>query len=136
MRSRWCGHLAHPQDDSGYGHDSAVVSGGLLISGCDTSELLELAEAAFDKVALGIEVLVERMLAGAGWIVGDDGDGSLVSDHLPEMVRVIGCVSHNDFGGEVLDQGGGLRHIAHLTRCERKAHRASQPSNRHMDLGA
>jgi hypothetical protein len=37
-----------------------------LRADCDAAELLELAEAAFDEMALGMEVRIERMLEGAG----------------------------------------------------------------------
>jgi hypothetical protein len=43
-----------------------VVASGFRKAGCDGAERLELGEAALDQVALGGEVLVERVLfAGA-----------------------------------------------------------------------
>jgi hypothetical protein len=53
------------QDDCSEGDDGEVISGGLLEAGCDASELLELLEAAFDEMALGIEMLVERVFERA-----------------------------------------------------------------------
>ena len=46
----------------------------------DTAELLEFAKAAFDEMALGIEMLVERVFAGMRGIAGDDGERALVGD--------------------------------------------------------
>ena len=40
---------------------SSVISGGLFEAGCDATELLELAEAAFHEMTLGIQMLVERI---------------------------------------------------------------------------
>jgi len=37
-------------------------------------------------VALGVEVLVEGVLAGSGRVVGDDREGSLVGDLLAQAV--------------------------------------------------
>ena len=67
---------------------------------------LSLREAAFDEVALGVEVRVERVLLGARWVVGDDGDRAFGGDGLAEMVGVIGGVGHDDLGWHALDQTG------------------------------
>jgi hypothetical protein len=40
-------------------------SGGLFEAGCEAAKLLELGEAAFDQMALGIEVLVEQIFERA-----------------------------------------------------------------------
>jgi hypothetical protein len=54
-------HLSHPIDDAARSDHGPVISGGLFEAGCDATELLELAEAAFHKIGLGIELLVERI---------------------------------------------------------------------------
>ena len=38
-----------------------VIMCGLFEAGCNTSELLEFWESAFDEIALSIEMLVERI---------------------------------------------------------------------------
>jgi hypothetical protein len=43
---------------------------GFFEAGCDAPELLELSEAAFDEMALGIEMLVERISERTGRVVG------------------------------------------------------------------
>lgn len=48
-------------NDGSESDDGTVISGGLFEAACDATELLELAEAAFHEMALGIEVLVGRM---------------------------------------------------------------------------
>jgi hypothetical protein len=50
--------------------------------------LLELGEAAFHEMELGIEMLVERISERAGRIVGDDGERSLGSDGLAQVAIV------------------------------------------------
>jgi len=35
-------------------------------------------------VALGVEVFVERVFAGAGRVIEDDGDGALLGDRLTQ----------------------------------------------------
>jgi hypothetical protein len=68
-------------------------------AGRDTSELLELGEAAFDEVALGVEMLVKRMLEGARRVVGNDGNSLFIGDCLSQSVAVIGRIGDDDVGG-------------------------------------
>ena len=81
-------------------------------------------------------MLVERVLLGARGVVGDDGECALVGDRLAEMVGVIGGVGHDDLGGKAVDQGAGLWRITSLAGREDEPHRASQPTDSQMDLGA
>lgn len=55
-----CEHLSDPQDGCCDCYDGKIVSGCLVESCRDASELLELGEAAFDQVTLGIEVFFDR----------------------------------------------------------------------------
>jgi hypothetical protein len=87
-------------------------------------------------VALGIEVLVERMLARARWIIWDDGERAFVGDGLPDVVGVVGCIGHHDVGGSSVDQGAGLGRVALLAGGEDEPHRTAQASNGEMDFGA
>jgi Helix-turn-helix domain len=115
-QARWCGHLAQPQDYSCECDNGAIVSGGFFEARCHSAELLKLTEAAFDKVTLGIEVLVEGMFLSSGWIIGNDGQRALFVDGSTEIIGVIGGISHDDLGGQVLDQGAGLWGITFLPR--------------------
>ena len=136
MRARFCGQLSHPKCDGSDGDNRGVISRGLFIARSDASELLELAEAAFDEVSLGIEMFIERVFLGARRIVGNDGERALVGDRLAKVVGVIGGVGHDDLSGQAFDQGSGLRDIAHLARREQEAHGASQTPDGQMDFGA
>jgi len=42
-----------------HGDDNEIVAGGLFVAGRHAAKPLELAEAAFDEVTLGVEVFVE-----------------------------------------------------------------------------
>ena len=63
--ARFCGQSSQPDSDCGDGYDSEEVSRGFFIAGCDTSEVLEFAEATFDEMAFFVDVLVERKFFGA-----------------------------------------------------------------------
>ena len=76
-----------PPDDDGSDGDCSHEGFDVAVeAGCDAAELLEFAEAAFDQVALCVEVLVERVLAGSGGVVWDDGECALVGYGLTELV--------------------------------------------------
>ena len=87
-------------------------------------------------MTLGVEVLVQWVLLGAGRVVGDDRESSLLDDGLAEVIGVLGGVGHDDLGGEAVDQRAGLGCVALLPSGETEPHRAAQPSDSHVDLGA
>ena len=62
---RSCGHLSQPQDYGGAGDDGEEVTSGRVEVCGDPSELLELSDATFDMLALGVEVGLDRVLGGA-----------------------------------------------------------------------
>lgn len=109
---------------------------GLLEACCDAPELLELAEAAFDEMALGIEMLVERMLSGARRVVGDHGKSALCRDGLTEVVGIVGSVGHDHLGGQTIDQWRGLRHVTAMTGGERETNWTAQTTNCEVDFCA
>ena len=81
-------------------------------------------------------MLVERIFLSSGGVVRDDRDGALGGDRLAEAVAVIGSIRHEDLGGQVFDQGVGLRGITLLAGREDKPYRAAEAAHSEMDLGA
>lgn len=76
-------------------------------------------------MSLGVEMFVDPVFAGSGWIVGNDRNGAFVGNGLSQAVAV--SVGQDDFGGQAFDQGIGLRRIALLAGREREADRTSKP---------
>jgi hypothetical protein len=66
-------------------------------------------------MALGVEVLVDRVSLRPRRVVGDDSHGIFVCDHLAQAIGVVGGVGHDDLGGQAIDQGISLRAISPLT---------------------
>jgi hypothetical protein len=66
-------------------------------------------------MALGIEMLVERMFLGAGGIVWDHGNSALFGDGLPEVISVVSGIGHYDIGMKPFDQGSRLRRITAMS---------------------
>jgi hypothetical protein len=87
-------------------------------------------------VALGVEVLVERVFAGARRVVGNDGDRALGGDRLAEGIGVLGGIGHDDLGWQALDQAVGLRAVATLAASQGKTHGHTQAAHGQVDLGA
>ena len=91
-------------DDSGESDDGEIISRRRLVARGDAPELFELAEAAFDELALCVEMLIELVLDGARWIVGDDRHCALCGDGFAQMIRIVGRIGYDNFGGKILDQ--------------------------------
>ena len=85
---------------------------------------------------LAVEVLVERVLLGAGWVVGNDGERVLVCDRLAKQVAVVGGVGHDDLSRQPLDQGLSLGRIAPLAAGQDEPHRTAQAPHSQVDFGA
>lgn len=109
---------------------------GFLETGCDATELLEPGEAAFDEVALSVEVLVDVVFASPGRVVRNDRDGALVGNGLSQAIAVVGGIGQHDFGRQSFDQSIGLCRIALLAGRKYEADRTSKPAHGHVDLGA
>jgi hypothetical protein len=128
--------LSQPLNDGRDCDDGEVVGCGLFEPCCDASELLEPAEAAFDEMTLGIEVLVDRVLLRTRWIVRDDGDRPLRGNGLTEVIGIVGRVGHDDLSGKALDQRSGLRDVAAVACGEAQSDRTPQAPDGETGLGA
>ena len=95
----------------------------------------EFGEAAFDEVALCVEVGVEGIFARPGRIVGDDCQCAFICDRAAQRIGVVGGISHDNLCRQTFDQAVSLRAVAALAGGEYKAHRRTQTTHRHMDLG-
>jgi hypothetical protein len=79
------------------------VAGGLVISGCDTAEILEFTEEALGQIALFVERLAETGLPFAVCFGGDVGDCALAFDQVTEAACVRGFIAK--------DYGAGLKAV-------------------------
>ncbi len=108
----------------------------LLEASCHTPELFELGEAAFDEMVLGVEMLVERVLSGAGGGVGNDGNGTLGGKRFAQRCSVGGGIGHDDLGGQTIGQVIGPRAVPALPAGQSKTHGQSQSANEPMEFRA
>lgn len=108
----------------------------LLTSQWDASEAFDLVEEAFDEMALLVEMLVERMLEGAGWVRGDlRAVAEIIADEITQRVGVIGGVCDDMLdASHACEQGARLRTIAPLTGRDRHAQRGAESIDGGVDL--
>jgi hypothetical protein len=84
--------------------------------------LLELSDAAFDEVALGVEARIERVFLAPRRIVGDHGKRTFLGDGSADLIAVVGGVGHGHGGVQSVDQRGqGLGHVAAMPGGEMEA---------------
>ena len=81
-------------------------------------------------------MFVQRVFLCARRIVGDHRHSAFRGNDVAQMIAVIGGICHDNFGGQPLDQGIGLRRIALLAWGKREADRAAETTDRQVDFGA
>ena len=88
------------------------ISSELVISGCNSPEILQAAEAALDDVSSLIGFLVEAMEDDAVGFVGNDGLCAPTGNFGTQFVAVIPLVSnegaHGWCQGENIGGGGNV----------------------------
>lgn len=98
---------AGPQSSGGEQHGGEEVPGKLGEAGCDTAEVLELAEEPLDEVALAVEVSVDRALDLAIRLGGDVGLSACAADQIDDGLGVVAAVGDQGSGRrQALDQRG------------------------------
>lgn len=107
-------------------NESEECRSELVVAGCDTSELLQLVEEAFDVVALAIDgFLPAEPLFSVGFI-GDVGNCTLSSDVSTNAIGIVALVGDDDGARlESVEQGLGARHIVVLAGRDDQADRAA-----------
>ena len=80
--------IHHTSSDEAYG--GKEVSGQLVVTGCDSSEVLKPAEGVLDAMPLFVGFLVEAERLFAVRPVGDDGLGAAIDDpgEMPVLLEV------------------------------------------------
>ena len=98
--------------------------------------MLELAEKAFDEVALSVKPLAEAWSPPAVGFGGDVGRGALRFDQRADAVRVIGLVSQHDGArGEAIEQGVGDLAVMRLAGGQAEPDRKPLGIDDGVDLG-
>lgn len=115
--------------------EGVVTRDQFVVSGCDTSELLEPIEEAFDQISGLIAVPIDGALCFAIAAWRDDGLSARCFDGLNQGVAVVGLVGNDRLGLEVLDQRLPLCNVSDLARSHDQADRIAQRIDTCVDLG-
>ncbi len=107
----------------------------LVVSGCDTPEILEPAEAALDDVAVFISLLVVADLLFAVGFAWDDGLDAALLEESPDRIGIIAFVGEELFdAGDETDTFFGHHTIGDIARCEDERPGPAKRINYHMYL--
>ncbi len=105
-------------NDGSDGECGQVVSGELVVSGCDTPEILQTAEDGLDHPSEFIAILIETNLALARFPTRNHRLCSFVADRLPQLIGIIALVSQ-DVGSKLVGHVGPFRQTATGARAVR-----------------
>jgi len=108
--------------------------GEFVVSGCDTTELLEAIEKSLDKVSRLISMPIDFALGVAVAPWRDDGLGSRGFDGVDQGITVVALVSDNCASRNCLDQGGTLRDISNLACRQDQTNRIAKRIDADMDF--
>lgn len=86
-------------------------------------------------MSLSVEMLIERIHAGARGIVGDDGRGDSLGNRPPEVVGVIGGIGNDRLRRYAFNERSCLGDVSCPSGGEDKALGTSQVADEEMDLG-
>src|SRR6476620_4936850 len=90
---------------------------------CEAPEVFELVEAAFDPIAVFVEVGVVRDRDLARRERWDDGEHAGIGDELAKMVAVVGFVSNYGAAVDAVKQRRGGDDVVDLSAGENEAQR-------------
>ena len=106
-----------------------------VIARCDTAEVLDAAEHAFDGVAVAVETGREAILPAAIDFGRDVGRGSLALDFTADGVAVVSLVAVQDFGrAEVIEQIVGGDTVRDLAAGQQERDRAAEAISQRVDF--
>ena len=125
-----------PDPSGGEGDGREEVSGEFVVSGCDTPEVLELVEEAFDQIALAIEPAVDRALYFAVALGRDVSFAAPAGDELYQVLPVITAVGDNISKRQAIEQGRSYRFVGGMTGGEQQPDRQAPFVHHRMNLAA
>src|SRR5579862_3313212 len=112
------------------------VGGSAVEPRCETPEVLELVEAAFDAVAGFVEVGVmgDRNLARTGR--RNDGNHAGICDQLTKAIAVVGFVGDDAAALDAIEQSRCGDDVMDLASGEDEAQRPSERIGEHVDFAS
>lgn len=88
----------HPESSGGECDGSEEVSGELVVSCCDPSEVFELAKEALDEIAVSIDGAVDGALDFSVALGGDMSLAATQAYQVDQMLPVVTAISDDQRG--------------------------------------
>lgn len=121
-----------PERQRGEIEGGQVVLRESVVSGCDASELLELADGALDDVAPFIDGRVEVSRSAHARALRDDGPGADRLEMVEDGMGVIGLVGDDMVCSKAGDERQGIGRVAGLAAGEEEADRPAEAVDRYV----
>ena len=125
-----------PDSDGGEEDKAEEVDGGLLVAGGDSSVAFDLAEEVLDEMTLLVEVGVDRALACAVRLRGDDRGHLFVLDGLDDAVGVVAFVGDEVLPLGLLDELGRFGDVVDVPWGDVDVERITEPVHESVDFGS
>ena len=109
--------------------------GDAVVSGCDATQLLKLADGPLDAVPELVFDGVEGPLARHAGALRDDRLRAADLDVIEDGIGIIGLVGDDVTGIEAGQQGDGQLGVAGVAAGQDEAYRAAEGIDRNMPLG-
>jgi hypothetical protein len=129
--------MSEPQSDCSDSYGSEEVPCELVVSGCDSAEVLELVEEALDEVAQAVDGVIDGSLVGAVALGRDVRLRSVLGNQLDDCPGVVAAIGDGVAGRlEAIEQGRNGSLVGGLARCQHEPDRQAVGIDDDVDLGA
>lgn len=122
--------------DGAESDEAHEVGKQLVVSGCDASEVLELAEEALNQIAFLVEIFVVGMWPTAIGPWRDDRLGTSVQNGVVKVFGIVGAIGDDEAACNPLDQGSTKKNLAPMTWTGKQAGRIAEAIGGDVQLGA
>ena len=133
--TRVCSQSSQPDEGTSQMDERQEGFGEFVVARGDTSELLDAAEETLDQIAALVDMPVERARVESIGTWRDDCLAALCGNCFDKGIRVVALVGHDEIGGLILNQCGGLLDVGDLPGGENDPQRIPQGIHRDMQFG-
>ena len=108
----------------------------LVVSGCDPSEVFDLVEEPFDRVAFFVELPVAGMRSGAVGPRRYDGCRTRLQDRVMKVFGIVGAIRDHCAAGNTFDQRRAKQPFAAMTWAGDQADGVVEAVGGRVELGS
>lgn len=117
-------------------YEAHEIGKQLVVSGCDASKVLELAEEALDQIAFLVETFVVDMWPAAVGPRWDHRLGAGIQNGVMKVFSIVGPIGDYETTCDPLDQRGCEKNLAPMAWTGKQAGRVAEAIGGDVQLGA